>query len=326
MSTVVVSQPRIGEGGALRALASQEALLAFAILAVAILVGLYNPRFLATRNLADIVLGNAYIAVAAIGMSMVIVSGNIDISVGSLIGVLATISGSLAVTGVPIILVWLTPLVVGILVMMLQGAVIAYLRIPAIVVTLGMLSILKGGLISVTGGRWITDLPQGFHLADIELFGFLPMPVLIMVTATVLAALWMRYSANGRAIYATGGNAEAARLCGVSPRRTVVMVFALHGFFAGVAALLFATQLKVIQSTVPPNLELTVITASVIGGVSILGGTGTVIGSTLAAILFATIGSSLIFLNVSAYWLRAVLGLMILATVLADMIRRRRAI
>src|SRR5205807_5647718 len=126
--------------------------------------------------------------------------------------------------------------------------------------------------------------------------------------ATVLAALWMRYSASGRAIYATGGNPEAARLCGVSPRRTVVMVFAVHGSFAGIAALLFATQLQVIQSTVPPNLELTVITAAVIGGVSILGGTGTVIGSTLAAILFATIGSSLIFLNVSVYWLRAVLG------------------
>src|SRR6202795_1294916 len=125
-----------------------------------------------------------------------------------------------------------------------------------------MLSILKGGLISVTGGRWITDLPQSFHLADIELFGILPMPVLIMVAATVLAALWMRYSPSGRAIYATGGNAEAARLCGVNPQRTVVMVFALHGFFAGLATLVYATQLRVIQSTTPPGLELTVITAS----------------------------------------------------------------
>src|SRR5260370_4712201 len=100
-------------------------------------------------------------------MWMVIVAGNIDISVGSLIGVLATISGSLAVAGVPIILVWLTPLVVGILVMVLQGAVIAYLRIPAIVVTLGMLSILKGGLISVTGGRRGTAPPPNLHLAHI---------------------------------------------------------------------------------------------------------------------------------------------------------------
>ena len=158
---------------------------------------LVNPRFLAARNLSDILLGNAYIAVAAIGMSMVIISGNIDISVGALIGVLATISGSLAVAGAPIAVAWVVPLVVGVAVMALQGAVIAYLRIPAIVVTLGMLSILKGGLISVTGGRWITDLPDSFHLADIELFGILPMPVLIMVGATILAAFWMRYSAHG---------------------------------------------------------------------------------------------------------------------------------
>jgi rhamnose transport system permease protein len=324
VSATIIAPARAGEGGFLRAFASQEGLLAFAIVAVAILVGLDNARFLAVRNLSDIILGNAYIAVAAVGMSMVIVSGNIDISVGALIGVLATISGSLAVAGAPLALVWAAPLIVGVLVMMLQGAAIAYLKIPAIVVTLGMLSILKGGLISVTGGRWITDLPESFHLADIELFGILPMPVVIMVAATILAAFWMRYSARGRAIYATGGNAEAARLVGVSPQRTVVMVFALHGFFAGIAALLFATQLKVIQSTVPPNLELTVITAAVVGGVSILGGVGTVVGSTLAAVLIAEIASALVFINVSPYWIHAVQGVLILVTVVADILRRRR--
>jgi ribose/xylose/arabinose/galactoside ABC-type transport system permease subunit len=308
----------------LKALASQEALLAVAVIGLAIVVGLYNPRFLATRNLSDVLLGNAYIAVAAVGMSMVIISGNIDISVGSLIGVLATISGTLAVDGAPIMVTWLAPLVVGIFVMALQGAVIAYLRIPAIVVTLGMLSILKGGLISATGGKWITDLPDSFHLADIELFGAVPTPVLLMIVATILAAGWMRYSAPGRSIYAVGGNAEAARLCGISQPRTIVMVFALHGLFAGIAALLYATQLRVIQSTVPPNLELTIITASVVGGVSILGGVGTVIGSTLAAILIAEIASALVFTDVSPYWIRAVQGVLILVTVIADILRRRR--
>jgi ribose/xylose/arabinose/galactoside ABC-type transport system permease subunit len=308
----------------LSALASQEALLAIAIVGLAIVVGLDNQRFLATRNLSDVLLGNAYIAVAAVGMSMVIVSGNIDISVGALIGVLATLSGTLAVDGAPIIVTWLAPLIVGIAVMALQGAVVAYLRIPAIVVTLGMLSILKGGLISVTGGKWITDLPDGFHLADIEIFNIVPMPVFLMIVATILAALWMRYSALGRSIYAVGGNAEAARLCGISQPRTIVMVFALHGFFAGIAALLYATQLRVIQSTVPPNLELTIITASVVGGVSILGGVGTVIGSTLAAVLIAEIASALVFVSVSPYWIRAVQGVLILATVIADILRRRR--
>ena len=301
----------------------QEFILLGAILVLFIVVGLVNPRFFGANNITNIFAGNAYIAVAAIGMSLVIISGHIDVAVGSLIGVLATVSGTLAVNGYPIWIAWLVPVLIGIAVNAGVGALIAYLRIPSIVVTLGMLSILKGGLISVTGGAWISNLPQDYLIAQFRLFG-IPSPVWFMVILTALVAFWMRYSGFGRTIYAIGGNVEAARVAGIQVERSTVIVFAIHGAFAGIAAVLFATQLQVIQSTVPPNLELTVITASVVGGVSILGGTGTVIGSTLAAILFAAIASSLIFLNVSAYWLRAVQGLLILITVLADMARRRR--
>ena len=302
----------------------QELIVALSIIMLFIVVSAVNPRFLSDTNINSIIAGNAYIAVAAIGMSMIIIAGHIDVSVGSLIGVIATIAGTMAVSGYPIWLSWLVPILVSIAINAGVGALVAYTRIPSIVVTLGMLSILKGGLISATGGSWITDLPPAFMIAQARAFG-IPSSVYFMVVLTVIAALFMRYTDFGRAIYAVGGNIEAARAAGLNAERTVIGVFALHGLFAGVAGILFATQLQVIQSTVPPNLELTVITASVIGGVSILGGVGTVIGSTLAAILFATIGSALIFLNVSAYWLRAVLGLLILATVLADMIRRRRA-
>ncbi|WP_442907421.1 ABC transporter permease [Kaistia sp. MMO-174] len=301
----------------------QEFILLGAIIVLFIVVGITNPRFFGANNITNIFAGNAYIAVAAIGMSLVIISGHIDVAVGSLIGVLATISGTLAVNGYPIWLAWLTPVVIGIAVNAGVGALVAYLRIPSIVVTLGMLSILKGGLISVTAGAWITNLPEGYLISQFRLLG-VPSPVWFMVILTALVAFWMRYSGFGRTIYAIGGNVEAARVAGIQVERSTVIVFAIHGAFAGIAAVLFATQLQVIQSTVPPNLELTVITASVVGGVSILGGTGTVIGSTLAAILFAAIASSLIFLNVSAYWLRAVQGLLILITVLADMARRRR--
>jgi len=307
----------------LRWLISQEMVLLLAIVGLMVAVGSVNERFLAERNLQSIFLGNAYIAVAAIGMSMVIISGNIDISVGSLIGVLATVSGTLAVNGVPIVLSWLVPILVGMLITTFMGLLVAYLRIPSIVVTLGMMSVLKGGLIVATGGAWINDLPAGFHLAQAKPLG-LPMPIWFMVVLTLGAAVWMRWSGFGRSIYAVGGNAEAARLSGIDRERTIVRVFAIHGLFVGIAAILFATQLSIIQSTVPPNLELTIITAAVVGGVSILGGTGTVIGATLAAILIAAIGSSLIFINVSPYWLRAVQGVLILATVLADLWRRQR--
>jgi ribose/xylose/arabinose/galactoside ABC-type transport system permease subunit len=121
-----------------------------------------------------------------------------------------------------------------------------------------------------------------------------------------------------------GGNAEAARLSGLDTRRVIMVTFVLSGLMAGIAAVMFATQFNSIQAVATPGLELQVITASVVGGVSILGGVGTVIGSTLAAILIRSIGSAMLFIDVSPFWLRAVLGVLILVTVLADVLRRRR--
>jgi ribose/xylose/arabinose/galactoside ABC-type transport system permease subunit len=305
------------------AIGSQEFVLAVALILLIVGVGSVNSNYVASRNLINIFQGNAYVAVAAIGMSMVIISGNIDISVGSLIGVLAVLSGNIAAAGLPIWLAWLAPLVVGGLVGAVNGFLVAYLRIPAIVVTLGMFSILKGGLISVTGGAWISDLPQEYFLSQMRPLG-IPVPIYFMVILTIIAALWLKYSPTGRAIYAVGGNKEAARLSGISEHRILMTVFILNGVIVGIASVLFATQLSIIQSTVPAGLELLIITASVVGGVSILGGVGTVIGSTLAAVLLSAIQSSLVFIQVSPYWIRAVQGVLILVTVLADLLRRRR--
>jgi ribose/xylose/arabinose/galactoside ABC-type transport system permease subunit len=302
-----------------------ECLVALAIATLLIGVGLYNPRFVSARNLGSIFSGNAYVAVAAIGMTMVIVIRQIDLSVGALIGVLATISGTLAVSGAPIWIAWAAPVVCGVAISAVTGGLVAYAGIPSIVVTLGMMAILRGGLIAVTGGAWISNLPPDYLLAKMNVLG-MPMPLVWAIGLTILAGLWMRLTPFGRSLYLIGGDAEAARAVGVPVKRRIVVVFMIHGAFAGLATLLFATQLQVIQSTTPPNLELTVITAAVIGGVSILGGTGTVFGSSLAAVLFAAIGSALIFIDVSAYWQRAFIGALILLTVAADMLRRRRAL
>jgi ribose/xylose/arabinose/galactoside ABC-type transport system permease subunit len=302
----------------------QELLLFLAIVALFAVVGWINPRFVSSNNLTTIFVGNAYIAIAAIGMSMVIISGHIDVSVGALIGVLATVSGLLVTNGYPVWVAWLAPLLIGGAVNAGLGALIAYLKVPSIIATLAMLSILRGGLITFTGGAWISGLPADYQLAQFRLLG-VPSTIWFMVILTLLAAFLLRSTAFGRSIYAVGGNGEAAEASGIPYKTTIVKVFAIHGVIAGISAVLFATQLQVIQSTVPNGLELIIITASVVGGVSILGGIGTVTGSTLAAILFAAIGSSLIFLDVSAYWLRAVQGILILATVLADMARRGRA-
>ncbi len=301
----------------------QELVILIALLVLFAGVGALNPRFFGANNLVNIFSGNAYIAVAAIGMAVVIITGHIDVSIGALIGVLATLGGTLATRHYSVWVAWTVPVLVGIVIDTGVGALVAYAGIPSIVVTLGMLSMLRGGLITATGGAWIDDLPHDFLLAQTRMLG-IPTPIIAMVVFTVLVAAWMNSSALGRSFYAVGGNAEAARATGLPVERLTVFAFAFNGLFAGLASILFATQLQVIQSTVPPNLELTVITAAVIGGVSILGGTGTVIGSTLAALLFGAIASAFVFVGISAYWRGAVIGLLILVTVLADMARRRR--
>jgi ribose/xylose/arabinose/galactoside ABC-type transport system permease subunit len=264
-------------------------------------------------------------------MTMVIITGNIDISVGAAIGVLVTLSGNLAVsladTGLPLPLVnviaWTAPVLGGMLISGINGFFVAYLGIPAIVVTLGMFSILKGGLILVAGGVTIYNLPAGYGIAQ-QSWLSIPVPVYVMIALTLVAFAWMRWSRTGRSQYAVGGNIEAARLSGLDTRRTVMTTFLIAGAFYGVASALFATQFTSIQAVATPGLELQVITASVVGGVSILGGVGTVIGSTLAAILIRFIGAALVFVDISPFWVRAILGVLILVTVLADVVRRRR--
>ncbi len=177
---------------------------------------------------------------------------------------------------------------------LINGLLVAYARIPAIVVTLGTASILKGGLILVTGGRWIYGLPQGFDLSHHEWFG-IPVPILALVIFGVGFSLFLRYTMAGRKIYAVGGNAEAARLSGISERHVTLGVFTLNGLLVGVAAVLYATNFSSIQASVASGLELTVITAAVVGGVSILGGSGTVAGAIMGAILLQIIGTAMVF-------------------------------
>ncbi len=314
-------------GSRLSGLLTQESVLALALVIISFAVTIVNPNFLAARNISDILSNSSYIAIAAIGMSLVIISGNIDISIGSLIGLLATIAGRLAIGaeagGYPEIFAFIIPIVVGVASGALIGFFVAYLHVPAIVVSLGMLSVLKGGLILWTGGEWIYNLPEWFKFAQQRPLG-IPAPVYLMISLTIIGAIWMKYSATGRAIYAVGGNREAARLSGISEKRIIMTVFMINGFMVSIAALLFATQFNAIQSTVPSGLELLVITSAVVGGVSILGGTGTVIGSTLGAVLVHVIPAAMIFASISDYWRQAVQGLLILFTVLVDLYRRNQ--
>jgi rhamnose transport system permease protein len=301
----------------------QETVLVLAFIIVFAGVTLLNPGFAEPSNLADILYNSSYIAVAAIGMTMVILCGHIDISVGAALGICATVAGKLAVAHQPMYVVFPVTILTGGIIGLLIGLLVAYGRIPAIVTTLGMASILKGGLILSTGGRWIYGLPPEFAFSRQRFFG-IPAPILTMILFGIAFSIWLKFFASGREPYAVGGNAEAARLSGISGRAVTIRVFFLNGLLVGVSAILYATNFTAIQSNVAPGFELTVITSAVIGGVSILGGTGTVIGALFGAILLQTIGTALVFLHIRAEWFQAVQGGLILLTILLDVFRRRR--
>jgi rhamnose transport system permease protein len=301
----------------------QETVLGLAFLVVLFGVTTLNRGFIDPNNLIDILYNSSYIAVAAIGMTMVILCGHIDISVGAALGLCATVAGKLAVAGVPLIVVFAATILTGGLMGLINGFLVAYGRIPAIVTTLGMASILKGGLILSTGGAWIYDLPANFAISRQHVLG-IPVPICALLLFGAVFAVWLKYSASGRELYAVGGNAEAARLSGISERHVTLRVFVLNGLLVGISSILYATNFTAIQSNVAPGFELTVITSTVIGGVSILGGSGTVIGALLGGILLQTIGTALVFLHIRAEWFQTVQGSLILLTILLDVFRRRR--
>lgn len=310
-------------GNLLRLLNQQETVLFVAFCVVFGWVGSVNRGFLEFSNFIDMLYNCSYIGVAAIGMTMIILCGHIDISIGAALGVCATVAGKLAVAGVPLAIVFPATILAGGIIGLVNGLLVAYGRIPAIVTTLGMASILKGSLILSTGGRWIYGLPPGFAISRTSLLG-IPVPIFTLILFGVAFALWLKYSAKGRELYAVGGNAEAARLSGISERQVTIQVFIMNGLLVGLAAILYATNFTAIQSNVAPGFELTVITAAVIGGVSILGGTGNVVGALLGALLLQTIGTALVFLHIRAEWFLTVQGSLILLTILLDVFRRRQ--
>ncbi|MEJ5251477.1 MAG: ABC transporter permease [Chthonomonadetes bacterium] len=283
-----------------------------------------TPGFLQASNLRDILINAAPLTIAACGMSMVIIAGMIDISAGSVLAVCAVVAGLTAKSGAPLALIVLLPMLAGAAIGAVNGWLVAYLRIPAIIVTLGMMSVLRGGIIWYTRGEWIGNLPPSFSAVGRGEVGGIPVPVLLAMGVVLLTALLLARTPLGRHIYAVGGNPVAAGRMGISVRRVLWLVFVLHGALLGLSALVYASRFSVIQSNAGAGFELLAISAVVVGGVNIFGGQGTVWGSAVGALLLQVISTGLIFRRVSEYWAPSVQGALVLLAVVADALRTRR--
>jgi rhamnose transport system permease protein len=294
-----------------------------AALALLALLAVVAPSFFRMANLRDLLTGNAPILVAAIGMTLVILARQIDISIGSQFAICGVAAGLLAKAGVPMPLVGLGAVATGALLGGLNGWLVAGLGLPSIVVTLATMVMLREGLRWATEGVWVQDLPAGFQWLGLgQEAGRLVIP--LAAFAILLAFAWgMRYVAAGRAVYATGSDAEAARLAGMRPKRVVFGVFVAMGGLTGLAALLTAIQFIDVQTNAGVGLEMRVIAAVVVGGTAISGGRGGLVGTLLGVALLGLVGPALTFLGTQAYWDRALQGLIILLAVSADAFERR---
>ena len=301
----------------------REIAIAIAIAALAALLGLAAPSFFAPENLRDLLLANVPVFIVATGMTVIILTAEIDISVGSQFAIASVAAGVFAVHGLPTMAAIALATVAGALMGALNGGLIAWVRIPSIVVTLAAMVALRDGLRWVTQGAWVENLPPGFHWFGLSQAA----SDLVMIAAAVLiasAVAWaLRYLAAGRAVYATGSDTNAARLAGIDPQLVVFSVFTLTGALTGFAAALNAVRFEQIPSNAGLGLELKVIAAVVVGGVAITGGRGTLLGAMLGVILLGMIGPALTFLGFSAYWERAIEGGIILAAVSMDAIGAR---
>jgi rhamnose transport system permease protein len=295
------------------------------ILALVVLVGYTaasNPRFLSGQSIRDILLNTAILAVMAAGQAVVVITRNIDLSVGSVLGLSAFTVATLMSDnpGLPMVVAILVGLAVGGAAGLLNGVLVRYGRVPALVVTLGTLYIFRGITYSWAGGQQVNadELPRHFlTFANDSVLG-IPWLVLIALVVVGGVTLVMRNYRVGRELYAMGSSPQAAELAGIKVARNLLGAFILSGALAGLAGVLFAARFGTVDAAAGTGMELNVVAAVVVGGVAVFGGSGTVWGAALGALLLTVIGSSLTVLDINQFWQQAIVGALIILAICAD--------
>jgi len=303
---------------------TREISVAAAYILLLVVLAVAAPSFYRGDKLQSILVASAPVLVAAAGMTLVILTRQIDISIGSQLSVCGIACGLLAASGVPMPLVGLLTVTLGGLFGAINGGLVAGLGLPSIVVTLATLVILREGLRWAREGAFVRNLPNGFQWFGLgDEFG--PWALVAAAVAVFgLLALGLRYLAAGRALYATGSDPDAAFLAGLAPRRVTFGAFAALGALTGLAALLNAVRFPDCDPNAGNGLEMQVIAAVVVGGVAISGGRGTLVGPLFGVLLLGTIGSALLFLGSQPYWEKTIQGAIILIAVATDSLVRGR--
>ncbi|MEW6129945.1 MAG: ABC transporter permease [Acidobacteriota bacterium] len=295
------------------------------LIALCMVIAVLEPKFVSAGNLAGVARQTAVITIMAIGMTVVMVSGGIDLSVGSMMALTAVIGAIAMVAGAPVLLGILVCIAAGAMFGLVNGAAVAMLKIPPFIVTLGAMGIYRGIALLVTDGKAVVGLPNDFgYLAEGNLFGVMPIPLLIVLVVALAIHFLLNNTQAGRYSYAIGSNSEAARYAGVRVSRYQVMFYVILGALAGLAGAIESARLVTGQPTAGEGYELRVIAAVVIGGGSLSGGQGTVIGTIIGSLIMGVLANGANLLGISSFTQQVIIGAVIVLAVTFDEFQRRR--
>ena len=309
------------------------------LLIMIITMSILTPYFLTLNNILNILRQISIIAITALGMTMVIISGGIDLSVGSIIGTVSVVAAVFAhppnmliefldglnrlvnypnVHSFPLIVPILAGIVIGGLIGLVNGVIIAYGRIPPFVVTLGMMASARGLAFIISNAKPVGSFTTAFlFIGRGSLFG-IPFPVLLLFALVLLSHYIMSKTSFGRHVYAIGGNISAARAAGINIKRHLVMVYCFSGMMAAIGAIILTSRITSGQVDLGTGMEFDAITAAVIGGASLMGGIGIMPGTLIGAIIVGVLNNGLVLLSVSAYWQKVLTGVIIIGAVMLD--------
>ncbi len=337
MTEVLLEPPRVSTGRrvATTLLRSREiAIVLMLVLVVAAATAKTSTFLFSSNSWRDLLLTPSIFILLAVGQAVVIITRNVDLSVGSVLALTAYLTGRLFIDhpGLPIVAVFGAGILAGAVLGLINGVVIGYGRVPALVITLGTLYIYRGIVLSWAGSNRInaSDMPRDFLALGTK--SILTIPVLTIIAVVVLAIVgyYLHSARGGRELYAIGSDPAAAVLYGLPVTRRVVGAFVLSGALAGLAGVLYAARYGTVSSSAGTGIELQAVAAVVIGGVAIFGGTGTVWGAAIGAVLLVTINRALPIGGIPDFWQRAVVGVLIIGAIVLDRIlanrRKRRLI
>ena len=303
---------------------------------LSVVIAIANPAFLSVENFLDILKSNLVLAIMAIGMLMVLLTGGIDVSVASIIAAVTVITGqSLIHISSNLFIAVLIACLSGTFMGLINGLLIAKLKIPPIVATLGTMSVILGLVLYLSNGTWITGIPENFiefgrivlfpfKLADSREIGF-PVQVLFLIPVILLTWFILKKTLVGRGIYAVGGNRESAERMGFKADRIIIFVYSFEGFLIGLAAVVHTSIMRQVDPNAFLGFEMQVIAAVVLGGASVMGGYGSLSGTLIGVSLFCVINNGLILMRIPVFWQKIVVGLIIIGSISIDMIQKKRA-